>query len=85
LANLTNEKDTYLQERNQAYDTIGRAERHLGITDLTVLSSLNMNGKTLLELVNHRCPTPPSHTCPIINKIECSHSDYEELKQQLGA
>jgi hypothetical protein len=88
LANLTTEKDTY-------YNAINQAENHLGITDLTVLP--NMNGKTLIQLVNHKCPTPAPHTCPpcplihlpnshvcpIINKIECSHTDYEELKQQL--
>jgi DNA repair exonuclease SbcCD ATPase subunit len=77
-----------------AINTIAKAQNNLGIVDLNNLP--NMNGKTLIQLVNHKCPTPPSHTCPpcslihlptphvcpIVNKIECSHEDYEQIKRE---
>jgi hypothetical protein len=42
------------------------------------------------QVDNHTCPPcplthlPEPHECPIINKAEYSHSDYEELKKQLS-
>src|SRR6185312_13532825 len=42
----------------------------------------NLN-QTLQEQINdHRCPVPALHACPIINQVDCSHADYEEIKQQ---
>jgi hypothetical protein len=62
LATERNEHDDTRRLLNDSSNVIDNAKLHLGVVDLENLP--NMNGKTLLELINHICPTPPSHTCP---------------------
>ncbi|KLL02814.1 MAG: hypothetical protein MRECE_43c003 [Mycoplasmataceae bacterium CE_OT135] len=71
------EQERLLAEKNAKLAT-AIAEKNDLQKQLTNERSLNQNLQN--QINNHNCPALVPHTCP--NEVNCSHADYQEIKEQ---
>jgi len=89
------ERDVYLTELNELEYDFGEQENLLADKNAKLAEAIAKTNNLQTQLTNeqnisqdlqaqinhHHCPTLAPHVCPIINKVDCSHSDYEEIKE----
>lgn len=84
------ERENYLNELNELEMNSQEREEVLADKNAKIAQVIAENNNLRNQIDNHTCPPcplthlPEPHECPIINKAECSRSDYEELKKQLS-
>ncbi|CAJ0750445.1 4843_t:CDS:1, partial [Entrophospora sp. SA101] len=91
-----NERDNYLAELHELEQDFSEQARLLADKNAKLAAAIaekndlqkqltderNLNQNLQNQINNHNCPAPAPHTCPIVNEVNCSHADYQEIKEQ---